>query len=220
MWAVMKFVWMSAVLLPGLLLCSPVKAQALASGDEPMEEADIPVLNDEDMVDNTELKVGGEPAAPAEGEMFMPNEGFIPITERPTLDGVERGRLAVIEMDENGNDVDPALSETQIFVYYDNFRIERSPTGRPACTMRFFVNTNLDRKLVSLAMRLVWPGISTSLSFENVAPNTPTYFDYALMGEGCYTMDQIPNIVVNRCRVRGMSAAECAAKISWLKAVN
>lgn len=219
----MKFVWMSAVLVPGLMLCSPVAAQSLVPDEDgPMEASDIPVLNPGDEAESEELRVGGEQAAPAPGsdEMFMPDGSFVPITERPTLDGVERGRLAVIEMDEDGNDVDPALSETQIFVYYDNFTIERSPSGRPTCTMRFFVNTNLDRKLVSLAMRLVWPGMTTSLSFENVAPNTPTYFDYALMGEGCYTMDQIPNIVVNRCRVRGMSAAECASKISWLTPVK
>ena len=37
------------------------------------------------------------------------------------------------------------------------------------------------------------------------------------MGEGCYSMDKIPNIVVNRCRVSKMSARDCASKIRWLR---
>ena len=87
-----------------------------------------------------------------------------------------------------------------------------------ACDVRFIVLTNLDRKLVSLDVKLVWPGLTTALSFSNVEPNTPTYLDYTLMGNGCYNMDQMPNIVVNRCRVRGMNSAECADKIVWLSA--
>ena len=38
-------------------------------------------------------------------------------------------------------------------------------------------------------------------------PNRPTYVEYALMGKGCYSMDKSPNIVVNRCRGKGISAS-------------
>ena len=30
-------------------------------------------------------------------------------------------------------------------------------------------------------------------------------------------MDRIPNIIVNRCRVKGLSQQDCAAKIRWLR---
>jgi len=58
--------------------------------------------------------------------------------------------------------------------------------------------------------------MTTTLSFANVAPNTPTAYNYTLMGDGCYTMDKMPNIIVNRCRVKGLSSAQCADKIVWL----
>ena len=98
--------------------------------------------------------------------------------------------------------------------------VDRSIGGQSTCDVRFFVNTNLNSRLINLDVKLVWPGMTTNLSFVDVPPNSPTYFDYALVGDGCYTMDKMPNIVVNRCRVKGMSSAECASKITWLRAIR
>lgn len=149
-------------------------------------------------------------------ELFMPKD-VRQILERPTLDGVERGHMSINRVDNKGRKVDPSQDKAQIFLYYENFQVDRTITGRVTCSVRFIINTNLDSKLISLAVKLVWPEISTNLSFINVLPNTPTYFDYTLMGNGCYSMDKFPNIVVNRCRIKGISANDCAAKITWLK---
>lgn len=173
-------------------------------------------------------ELGVEPneaqAKPNEGEkktnpadILAPEQLEVPIFERPTLDGVARGYMSINRVDEKGRPVDPSKDAAQIFLFYQNFAIERTVTGRITCNVRFVVNTNLDSKLISFAVKLVWPQISTNLSFINVPPNTPTYFDYTLMGEGCYSMDKFPNIVVNRCRIKGLSASECASKIVWLK---
>ncbi len=80
-----------------------------------------------------------------------------------------------------------------------------------------YSSSNLDRRLINLDVKLVWPNMTTVVSFANVQPNTQTYYNYALMGDGCYSMDKMPNIVVNRCRVKGMSSAECASNIVWLR---
>lgn len=135
------------------------------------------------------------------------------VLDRPTADGSQRGQVAIYEVDEYGR----PQEVSRIFLYYDNFRIFRSVSGTTSCDVRFLINTTLDRRLISLDAKLVWPGITTMVSFINVDPNTPTYFNYTLLGEGCYTLDKMPNIVVNRCRVKGLSSAECAAKITWLK---
>ncbi len=144
-------------------------------------------------------------------EIFMPGGG----TEKllmPTEDKSRRGNVAILETDENGR----TRLNSNIFMYMDNFGISRSMGNMVTCNMRFVILTNLDRRLVSLDAKLVWPGITTAVSFANVQPNTPTAYNYTLMGDGCYTMDKTPNIVVNRCRVKGISAAECADKIIWL----
>ena len=84
------------------------------------------------------------------------------------------------------------------------------------CDVRFNILSNLDRKINQLDIKLVWPGLTMTLSFSNVSPNTQTYYNYALMGEGCYNMEKAPNIIVNRCRVKGMTSSECANKLVWL----
>jgi len=127
-----------------------------------------------------------------------------------------RGKSLVVEINGEGESRRPE----KIFLYSENFKISTIAKNTTSCDIRFVIMSNLDRKLNQLDVKLVWPNMMTTLSFSNIMPNTPTYMDYTLIGEGCYTMDRMPNIVVNRCRVRGISAVECANKIVWLKMNN
>ena len=141
-----------------------------------------------------------------ENTVFLPGGGMNQL-EHPTADKSVRGGSFVIEVNEKGD---------KIFLYYDNFRINSSFNNMVSCDVRFFVLANIDRKITNLDVKLVWPKMTTGVSFSDIAPNTPTYMNYSLIGDGCYTMDKIPNIIVNRCRIKGMSASECASKILWL----
>lgn len=147
--------------------------------------------------------------------VFLPGGGT-DVLSRPTEDGSQRGGMAVVEVNDEGK----SRRAEKIFLYYENFKLSGYMGGAVSCDARFIVLTNLDRKLTSLDIKLVWPGLTTALSFSNVMPNTPTYLDYTLLGNGCYNMDKMPNIVVNRCRVRGMNSADCADKIVWLSGAN
>ncbi len=135
----------------------------------------------------------------------------------PTKDGSQRGRafMGQVVRSRNGN---LALADTSsIFLFYDGFRIRRGLSNTVSCDVRFVVLTTLDSKMNMLSVKLKWPNLETSLNFANVPPNRETYFDYTLYGDGCYSLDKIPNVIVNRCRVAGMSSAECAGKIKWLR---
>lgn len=146
-----------------------------------------------------------------DGEFFIP-AGEILKLNRKTTDGTKRGTAAVFEM----NDKREGKVAAKIFLYYDNFHIAQSINGLTTCDVRFIILSTLDSRLISFDAKLIWPEISTVISFANVMPNTPTYYNYTLIGDGCYTMDKMPNIVVNRCRVKGFSSAECANRIVWL----
>lgn len=146
---------------------------------------------------------------------FIPGGGF-DVLARPTADGSKRGGMAIVEVNDQGQ----SRRADKIFLYYENFKISGTLGGSATCDARFIVLSNLDKKLTSLDVKLVWPGLTTALSFSNVMPNTPTYLDYTLLGNGCYNMDKMPNIVVNRCRVKGMNSADCADKIVWLNTRN
>ena len=129
-----------------------------------------------------------------------------------TTDGIERGAVGLYKKGANFAD-----DNSYIFLYYDNFSVNRSLGGDVRCTVRFVVTSTLDRKLNNLSVRLKWPAMETALNFYDVKPNTDTYFVYTLVGDGCYSMDKLPNIIVNRCRVAKMSARDCASKIRWLR---
>lgn len=139
-----------------------------------------------------------------------------PVEMPKTLDGSKRGTAAFVPVGKQNKDEDVSL----IFLYYDNFRMTRTYAAGLGCNVRFKVLTNLDQRLINLSVKLVWPDMTTSVSFNNVNPNVETYLDYALFGKGCYNMDKIPNIVVNRCRIKGLTQDQCARKIRWLTKSN
>ncbi len=107
--------------------------------------------------------------------------------------------------------------ESLIFLYYKDFKISQTMGGLVMCDVRFIVLHTLENKINNLSFRLKWPSMETSLSYNDVEPNTETYIDYTLVGDGCYSMDKIPNVIVNRCRAKGLSQSACANKIRWLK---
>ncbi len=135
---------------------------------------------------------------------------------RPTVDGSERGDAGLIRVLKKGEKRNPNEDDRFIFLYYSNFRMTKNYSTGTGCNVRFTLLSNLDRRLNNLSVKLVWPDLTTSISFNDVEPNINTYFDYALFGKGCYNMDKIPNIVVNRCRVKGMTQEECSRRIRWL----
>lgn len=129
-----------------------------------------------------------------------------------TKDGSPRGNVSMQKLNSDGT-----ADNSYIFIYYDNFSVNKSMMGDVRCNVRFVVMTTLDRKLNSLSVRLKWPDMETPLNFQNVPPNVDAYQVYTLIGDGCYSMDKIPNIIVNRCRVAGLSSQSCTDKIRWLR---
>ena len=144
-------------------------------------------------------------------DVFIP-EGELYRLNTPTNDGSQRGGQAFVEVDEKGR----MKKVSNIFLFFDKFKVSNYLSNSAMCDVRFNVLSNLDRKINQLDVKLVWPDLTTTLSFRDVMPNTQTYYNYSLLGKGCYNMDKAPNIVVNRCRVKGMTSRQCADKLIWL----
>ena len=190
--------------------------ETLAKGQTDKQNSeDSPEQQIAKALENSAKKAGGkkvdEDVAGREEDIFIP-EGELHRLNTPTLDGSVRGGQAFVEVDEKGR----MKKVSKIFIYYDKFEVFDYVAGSTGCNVRFNVLSNLDQKINRLDVKLVWPDLTTTLSFADVAPNTQTYYNYALLGKGCYNMDKAPNIIVNRCRVKGMTASECADKIVWL----
>ena len=148
-------------------------------------------------------------------QFFLPPPEVSPV-DRPTLDGVQRGRAVVTPVLASG-DLSKAVEDELIFLYYKDFKMDRMMGGMVTCNVTFVVLTNLNRTLNNISVKLQWPEMTTSLSMDNVAPSTETIMTYKLLGNGCYSMDKVPNVIVNRCRIKGLSQQQCADRIRWIR---
>lgn len=103
-----------------------------------------------------------------------------------------------------------------IKLYMKDFKIGYDLHSNVSCNMTFYIHSDLKQKINNIAYRLKWPKMETAISFSNVEPNKETFVEYGLLGKGCYEMDVAPNIIVNRCRVKGLTQKKCSSMIQWV----
>ncbi len=100
-------------------------------------------------------------------------------------------------------------------VNYNNFSIEKTPSGKVTCGITFNLTNESEAILRSLSLELQWSAMKTSISFKNIASDASGKINYRLMGEGCYTISGAPEITVKACRLQNYTDDECADKIEW-----
>lgn len=109
------------------------------------------------------------------------------------------------------------IDEGRINIYMRDFEISQNLTGITSCSMSFHVYSTLSNTVSNISFRLKWPELETPLSFDNIGSGKTVSQNHAFAGKVCYTLDRTPNVIVNRCRVKGMSQQECANHIEWVK---
>ena len=105
----------------------------------------------------------------------------------------------------------------RVLLYFKNFKIDLTPSGRVICSFDLTMRNATPNKINTFNAQFIWPSIKTTGSFYDVPAKSERYLSLALMGKGCYSMDKAPNIIVNHCRIKGMSAEECSEAVRWIK---
>lgn len=105
----------------------------------------------------------------------------------------------------------------KIEIFMNDFSITQGLSGISSCMMKFYVRSTLSTPVSNISFRLKWPDLETPLSFDNIEPGKSIYQLHAFAGKVCYKLDRTPNIIVNRCRVKGMTQQQCAGHIEWVK---
>lgn len=168
--------------------------------------------------DNANAVAGTNENQPQSGQNLAPAQGLQPpvAIQEPLVEENRPEPQAAYQVRFVNGTVE-LEDDPKILLYYRDFKISRNMNGSVNCTMRFYVLSTIKEKISNISYRLKWPKIETALSFDDIQPNVATYFDYSLLGNGCYSMDKAPNIIVNRCRVKGMTQRQCADAIEWLE---
>lgn len=105
----------------------------------------------------------------------------------------------------------------KISIYMRDFKISQNLSGITSCSMSFYVESTLSSPISNISFRLKWPDLETPLSFDNIEAGRYVKQNHAFAGKVCYKLDQNPNVIVNRCRVKGMTQQDCANHIEWVK---
>lgn len=159
-----------------------------------------------------EKKDAAPAASAAKTSQTQQTQAEQPVVKKPLNSDVKQYKIV------NGKMVEDEEKEA-IYIYYKDFKMVRG-IGRIACDVRFVLVTKLSETLSSISMRLVWPNLATKLTFDRVKPGEENYYDYRFYGDGCYSMDKLPNVTVNRCRLKGRSQKDCASLVQLMTWVD
>lgn len=204
--------------LISVLLVFPAYAQFFDSGTPKSEDGqsvDVQVKASEPV--GVEKNVA-KPMTAAQ-QAAMENQGKDPISpfnydknDVSSQNNSEKSDKPVVKLFSKDKNSDKEL----ILLYMKDYKVYKSPGGQTRCSMQFAIVTTLPTKVSNISYRLRWSNMETALSFNDVEPQIVNQYRYTLIGDGCYTMDKSPNIVINRCRVKGLSQKACAAKVRWI----
>ncbi|MBE6450786.1 MAG: hypothetical protein IJF12_05400 [Alphaproteobacteria bacterium] len=145
----------------------------------------------------------------------MPRENAL-LRDKTIKNNIDSKKVDKINV-EKVQEINPIDKDEKIYMYMRNFSVQRNINGRISCNMRFYLDSKVKEKITNISYRLKWPKIETALSFSNIEPEGQEHIDYTLYGKGCYEMDSAPNIIVNRCRIKGRTQEHCASIIKWSK---
>ena len=203
-----------SVAIAGVFMTSPLYAQFFSN-----------TVSAQRTEEHTQQKVvpnvGQQPAQQYQQQVYNPAYGTQPSAnavqqgQRPKALPVPanyQGKLIEYKIADNNKSDDTEL----ILLYMKDFKIYRSASGQTRCSMLFAISTTLQSSINNISYRLKWPKMETVLSFNNVPPQVEHHFNYTLLGDGCYSMDKTPNIIINRCRSKGLSQRACAGKVRWI----
>lgn len=118
---------------------------------------------------------------------------------------------------ENIPSYDPNQEKPVIQIFMDNFQILPTFSKMTHCSMTFHVRSTLESPISNISFRLKWPDMETPVSFDNIPSKGTTSKSYLLLGNGCYQMDETPTVIINRCRVKGLTQEACTGLIEWVK---
>ncbi len=137
-------------------------------------------------------------------------------TAAPAAEESPRIRYNSVISSDKASALQASQDEKQyILVFYEDFKIEHTLSGKVSCSMKLSVLPLTKNKLSQLSIQLIWPEIRSSSNFYDIPPHVKHYKEITLLGEGCYSIDKVPNIVSNRCRIKGMTSEECASLLTW-----
>jgi len=94
---------------------------------------------------------------------------------------------------------------SNISIYYDDFSIRKTMGGQIFCQMTFYVENNTKMNLDALTLHMKWSGIATNLNIGSIPANDLKPSRYALVGKGCYTMGDTPELDISKCAMRSFT---------------
>lgn len=209
-----KFSFGICSLLLTFSLTLPVQAQVLDAEEAPDAAAPAPAGLSFDETDKNEAlfneMFGDHPEIREDAE----NTGNFENTAQKAAERIKQTGATAPSVSADGI-LKPLNGDMLIGVSKGSFKVFQDMTGRTNCTFGVTLKSNLDRKLKTMGLQLVYPHRVFAFIFRNVAEKGSQERFITTTGDICYNLAGVPDIEVNLCRIKNAADNECAKRIKW-----
>ncbi len=84
------------------------------------------------------------------------------------------------------------------------------------CTASVSLENGAGRMLKNLTVTLMYPPLSSQLSFSNVGPNQAQTQEITLLGEACQTILDVPVMEITSCQLDRTSVEDCKKRVEFV----
>lgn len=109
----------------------------------------------------------------------------------------------------------PLNGDMLIGVSKGSFKIFRDMLGRTKCSFGVTLQSNLDRDIRLMGLRLIYEYGNFAFVFKNVSANSTVEKFITTTGNICYHFGGVPDIDINMCKIKNALNTECAQRLRW-----
>jgi len=114
----------------------------------------------------------------------------------------------------------PLDGDLLIGISRGSFNIYKNSIGKPECSFRVTLKSNLNRNIKTLGVNLRYSFQSFAFIFRNISAYGSQEQTMRTVGFACYQMSDTPDLDVNFCKIRTASGRECIQRLKWVKNID
>lgn len=109
----------------------------------------------------------------------------------------------------------PLNGDMLIGISKGSFKIFQDMLGRTKCSFGVTLQSNLDRDIKLMGLRLIYEYGNFAFVFKNVQANSTVEKFITTTGDICYHFGGVPDIDINMCKIKNALNTECAQRLRW-----
>lgn len=106
-------------------------------------------------------------------------------------------------------------NDVYLSIVAGSYKVFQSLAGITKCSFSVKLRSEINRQINMIALSLKYPDRSFAFIFRDIPEKGEQIKNITTVGDICYNLGGIPDISINKCKIKSASGDDCAKHIKW-----